>query len=340
MSGPGPNLGVTLFSYTREYFLGVLSLEDCLREAGALEGRALELVGAQSLRGYPRLLPDIERSMRELIERFDLDPVSYGAYLERGRRAGQVASLADAAEMILAELEIARRLGFRILRINTAIPDLMTRLLPAAERAGITLAVELHQKTIESPEMQALTALFERLDSPHLGFLQDLGAMMVRLPVSFLEDARRSGIPTDIIAAVSEGWAHHAPLDATLERVRELGGTSGAQGWAAATHSMFLRTSPDTLRLVLPHLVHVHGKFFGIDADGEEPCVPYPEILGALRHGGYTGAIASEYLTWKPLTDLDAVAQVAAHHRMVRRHWGATAATVTAVTTQSGGMPC
>jgi sugar phosphate isomerase/epimerase len=331
---------VTLFSYTREYFLGVLSLEDCLREAGTLEGRALELVGAQSLRGYPRLLPEVERSTRERMERFDLDPVSYGAYLERGRRAGQVAALEDVAEMILAELAIARRLGFRILRLNTAMPELVTRLLPAVERAGMTLAIELHQKTIESPEMQALATLFDRLDSPHVGFLQDLGAMMVRLPVSFLDEARRSGIPADIIAAVNEGWAHGAALEATLQRVRELGGNPGAQAWTAATHVMFLRTSPDTLPLVLPYLVHVHGKFFGLDADGEEPCIPYPEILGVLREGGYTGAIASEYLTWTPLSQLDAITQVAAHHRMVRRHWGATPVAVTATTTQTGEMTC
>ncbi len=315
MSG-SPRLGVTLFSYTREYYARRYTLADCLAEAGKLEdARALELIGAQSLRGYPRPAPAVEAELRGLIEYHGLEPTCYGAYLERGRRRDRVATIDEAVELIEAEIAIAKRLGFPLVRLNTATPDLLEKLLPTAEAADITIAVELHQKTIESPEMQALLELFERAASPRLGFVQDLGAMMTRIPDSFLDEGLRSGIEPATVRAVAEAWPHGTGLDAAGD------GDPAARGWAAAARSMFLRTEPATLRAVLPHLAHVHGKFFGIDASGQEPCIPYGEILAILRDGGYAGAIASEYLTFKPLTELDSAQQVRAHHQMIRRLW-------------------
>ncbi len=313
-----PRLGVTLFSYTREYYSRRYTLADCLAEVGKLEGgRALELIGAQSLRGYPRPRPGVMTEVRALIERHDLEPVCYGAYLERGRRRDRVATIEEAVELTAEEVEIAKQLGFPLVRLNTATPELLEKLLPCAERADVTLGVELHQKTIESPEMQALLALFERAESPRLGFVQDLGAMMTRVPESFLDEGLRSGIDPAIVHAVADGWLHGAALDVIGDA------DVPARGWAAAANSMFLRTEPATLHAVLPHLVHVHAKFFGIDASGDEPCIPYAEILAILRGAGYAGAIASEYLTFKPLAELDSARQVRAHHQMIRRLWEA-----------------
>ena len=48
----------------------------------------------------------------------------------------------------------------------------------------------------------------------------------------------------------------------------------------------------------MPWIRHVHGKFFGIDENGEEPSVPVRDLVRLLVENGYSGAISSEYEGW------------------------------------------
>jgi sugar phosphate isomerase/epimerase len=307
-----PRLGLTLFSFTREFWLRQWTLEDCLERAAALgDDIGLEIVGAQSLPSYPDLTDADERWLRDAIERHGLVPTCYGAHVERGRVPGRVASLDETADIIEREIDIAVRLGFGLVRVQTATAAILERLLPAAERAGVQVVVELHARPITTPEMQEALALLERLQTPHLGFIVDLGAIMTRVPESFLELGRREGVPEPVIDSTREAWESGAPLP------------PDADGWARACWSMFHRTAPETIDQVLPHLAHVHAKFFGIDEHGDEPTIPYAEILSRLRDGGFTGALSSEYLSWRDADETDSFEQVRAHHAMMRRLWTA-----------------
>ncbi len=49
---------------------------------------------------------------------------------------------------------------------------------------------------------------------------------------------------------------------------------------------------------IMPWIRHVHGKFFGIDENGEEPSVPVRDLITLLVENGYSGAISSEYEGW------------------------------------------
>lgn len=64
----------------------------------------------------------------------------------------------------------------------------------------------------------------------------------------------------------------------------------------------------------------MQAKVFALDADDAEPCIPYPELVGILRDGGYTGRIHSEFegFLWD---DLDAIDQIARQQRGLVRLW-------------------
>ena len=131
-------LGVTLSSFhAREFWLGEWSLDDCLERVAALgEGQALELIGAQSLPGYPDVSDATVHALRSRVEELGLVPTCYGAYHEP-------------AALLETELALARRLGFGLVRLNTATPELIEELLPATQRANLRIIVELHSKAIE-----------------------------------------------------------------------------------------------------------------------------------------------------------------------------------------------
>ena len=42
-------------------------------------------------------------------------------------------------------------------------------------------------------------------------------------------------------------------------------------------------------------IFYIHGKFYYLDNDEHDPCIPYEEIIRTIRQSGYKGYIASEY---------------------------------------------
>jgi sugar phosphate isomerase/epimerase len=60
----------------------------------------------------------------------------------------------------------------------------------------------------------------------------------------------------------------------------------------------------DSLRECLPYTIHVHGKAHNvIEADGDEPTIPYRALMGMLKEYNYTGSIVAEYEPRGPLAD-------------------------------------
>lgn len=54
--------------------------------------------------------------------------------------------------------------------------------------------------------------------------------------------------------------------------------------------------SLDSFRECLPYTIHVHGKAHNIiEPDGDEPTIPYGDLMGILKEYGYTGSIVAEY---------------------------------------------
>jgi sugar phosphate isomerase/epimerase len=319
-----PRLGLTLFSFTREFWLRQWTLDKCLRRAGELgDGIALEIVGAQSLPHYPSLSPEDERDLRKAFDRYNLIPTCYGAHVERGRVPGRVASLDETVAIIDHEIDIAVRLGFPLVRLQTATSAILERLVPAAERADVRVVVELHARPIETPEMQEVLALMDRLQTPHLGFIFDFGATMTRVPAAYLEVGRREGVPESVIEFTRDAWEGGVTLDDALVALAHAASPPEALAWVRPCWSMFHRTDPSTIDPTLPHLAHVHAKFFGIDDHGEEPTIPYDLVLARLRDGGYEAALSSEYLSWRAAGETDSFDQVRAHHAMMRRLWAA-----------------
>ena len=56
-----------------------------------------------------------------------------------------------------------------------------------------------------------------------------------------------------------------------------------------------MAVDPADLADVMPHVLHVHAKFWDMTDDLTDPHVPYDSIVKALVDGGFKGSLSSEY---------------------------------------------
>jgi sugar phosphate isomerase/epimerase len=188
-------------------------------------------------------------------------------------------------------------------------PDVMEALLPVAEKANVKLGLEVHSH--HSPrhvEMQAHLERYEKLNSGYLGFVPDFGATTVGMPPSLLEKYRKTGVPEDMIKELLDLWqVHHAegaPKDGRTQGMRmgQVAGIAAKYGFGetaidyAINHcGLFGHADPSEWADIMHLVWHTHGKFFGMDANGDEPTTPLVDILKVYADAGYTGSISSEY---------------------------------------------
>ncbi|WP_432543755.1 sugar phosphate isomerase/epimerase family protein [Kineococcus sp. SYSU DK002] len=316
MSGPlgTPVQGVTLYSFTRPFHAREHDLESLLRAVAAEGlGPGLEMVGFGSLRGFPRLAPGFSGWFRDLVGELGLVPSALSINADIGLRRDRLLTQDELVEYMRAQIRAAAELGFPLARVQISLsPDSMERLAPVAEEHGVVLALEVHADQYAAhPRIRALRERYEQLGSPFLGFTMDWGATVSGFAPSLLEAYRRRGAPEAFCTAVVARWEEFARLGPPADQ-REHGERFGRFVALAAEHGrpdlgvdvaiagtgLFGPAPVDGWREIAPWIRHVHAKFFGIDADGQEPSVPVADLVELLVRQGYSGAVSSEYEGW------------------------------------------
>ena len=314
MSLGAPIQGVTLYSFTRAFHGREYDLEQLLRKvADDGYGPGLEIVGFSSLRGFPAVDDAFADRFRELVDGLGLVQTSLAINADIGIHRNRLLTDDELIEYMRPQIEAAARLGFPIARVQISLePDSMERLAPLAEKHGVTLALEVHADQYAShPRILALRDRYEKVGSPFLGFTADWGATTSGFAPSLIEAYRRRGAPDDLLARVVALWdefsqagppADQADHGQRFERFIALGAQNGRPDlgvdFAINGTGLFGPARVDDWLEIMPWIRHVHGKFFGIDEDGEEPSVPVRDLIRLLVENGYNGAISSEYEGW------------------------------------------
>jgi Domain of unknown function (DUF6379)/Xylose isomerase-like TIM barrel len=334
-----PWLGVTLYSFTPDFHAGRYTFDDLIVRAAELGlGPGLEVIGFQSFRDFPHVSSDTEKRFRRLVDEHGWELSCLDGNVDIAVRADRLLDEDELVEYMDAQLATAGRLGFPVLRIqNAATPVVVERLLPTAERLDVKLGMEIHApETVESPWVLALRELYERLDSPYLGFIPDFGASTRGISPSVFETFRAKGVSEELLDAIAGRWDElgerefeaHEEIGNLIRLAHSMGAGDHAVNLAVFAVGIHGHQDPQAWREILPHVVHVHGKFFDIGSDGREPVVPLEELLDVLVDGGYRGCVSSEYEGWHWNTQPDAFDMVARQQALCR---GALARYETAV---------
>lgn len=286
-------LGATLYSFNSELYSYKYSMEDCMELLSTLgEGQGVELVGPMQIREYPDVSPEFVARFKRALDKYGLTPTAYGAYTDATRITGHKATVDEKVEYMKRQLRAAKELGFPVARVGPF--EETFALLPYAERLGIKLGMEVHAPlSIEG--LQDIVARVEKTSSAYLGWIPDCGAFCERPSHVFVERFTSQGVDPEIVNHIVQRWAERPPVEELCAEVREMGGDEHAEMMAFESNIYFGHSQPEVLKQVMPYIVHLHGKFFGIDDSGNESAVRLPEVITVLRDGGYSEYISCEY---------------------------------------------
>ncbi|WP_456284039.1 C-glycoside deglycosidase beta subunit domain-containing protein [Microbacterium sp. JZ101] len=320
-------LGLTLYSASAEFRAGWYDFDGLLDRVAELGiGPGIEIVASQMVPTYPRVSEEFERAWRAAFDRHGFEASSFGANLDMGRRRDRDMTPDEEFEVTELLFRGAKRLGFPLVRIQSAKPDLLRRLLPVAEELDLRLAYEIHAPSgPNAPEVLRIRDLYAELDSPLLGFVADFSATMRAMSPTLLRAVRRAGLDDEAVTRLQEIWATDEPMRARQEEfIAYLRGRDFDPGrlgsFAHLAFNMHGHVDPREWADIMPQILHVHAKFYDIDEAGQEPAIDYPELVRVFVEGGYRGFWSSEWEghAFAELGEVDPLALVRRQHDLIR----------------------
>jgi hypothetical protein len=312
--------GVSLYSFQDEYFLRTLSLEDCIREAAAFGARGIEIIPEQSIPGFPCLTDEFVEDWFGWMEKYGTTPVATDLFLDTKLYADRWLTLDEQIASVHRDIDIAVRLGARIIRaiINTP-PEVMRDAAPYARDNGVRLLLEVH-----APFHYSHPWILEHLEVMHaeggvgLGLMPDMGTFVERFPRVVSDRAVRDGAKPELVDYVVKLYNDHGDTHALMDIIHYRGGGPVEMGLARqATH--FIYRDPAEM---LPHMDligHVQAKFYEMVDESTEYSIPYDRIIPVFDKGGFTGFLSSEYEGNRHIQDafeVDSREQVRRQHAM------------------------
>jgi sugar phosphate isomerase/epimerase len=190
---------------------------------------------------------------------------------------------------------------FPVIKIQSASGELLTKLLPHAEKLNVKLGYEIHAP--EGPNTDKIMKIrdtYAKFDSPLLGFVPDFSSTMFKMGRTMLQAFRDKGLDEPAIEKVQEVWLKDTPV---FERITEFVGYLEGRGldpnmlgpFGRMAFNMNGHIAVEEWKDIMPQIVHVHGKFFDMNPDGQVDAIDYPAHVRLLAEGGYDGYISSEW---------------------------------------------
>jgi len=320
-------LGLTLYSASAEFRAGWFDFDGLLDRVAALGiGPGIEIVASQVVPTYPHVSDDFVATWRAAFDRHGFDASSFGANLDMGKRRDRDMTPDEEFEFSELMFQGAKKLGFPLVRIQSAKPELLRRLLPVAEKLDLKLAYEIHAPMGPNADpILKVRETYAELDSPLLGFVADFSSTMHAMSPTLLRAVRRAGLDDEAVERLQQVWATDASMRERQEEfIAYLRGRDFDPGrlgaFAHLAFNMHGHVDPREWADIMPQILHVHAKFYDIDEHGQEPAIDYPEHVRVFVENGYRGYWSSEWEghAFAELGEVDPLLLVRRQHDLIR----------------------
>ncbi|AYA63542.1 sugar phosphate isomerase/epimerase family protein [Alteromonas sp. RKMC-009] len=321
----GLELGTTLYSLTTQFHGREYTFKELVRKVAAEGiGPGLEVVGFQSIKGFPVVSDQFKDEFLQLMDETNLVPSCLGINADIRINPDKPMSENESVEYHIRQLEAAAKLKFPLVRYQyPAGPSVIEKLVPTAERLNVKLGLEIHAPHhTQHPDVMAYREMYDRVNSPMLGFIPDFGSTARTVPPSFFEAQRIQGCPEDLIKLAQDIWHQdgdpYERRNIYIEQARKRGFEDRLIMSLVIIFGLFNRVAPESWAEIMHQVIHIHGKFFDFDDDGNEIAVDYERVLPVFVDGGFNGFMSSEYEghMWN---DADGFDKIKRHHTLARR---------------------
>jgi hypothetical protein len=233
-----------------------------------------------------------------LMAKYKTKPVCYDAFLEMKLRRNQPMTMKESVDMVVRDLLLAKKLGFKNVRaLRATPPDVIEKSLPYLEQYNMTLSVEIHSSaSIRGGFADPYVELIERTKSKRIGLVPDMSLFAKKIPRIQQSWFVRHGAQPQVVDYVTKSYEDNAPPAKTLEQVMKMSPNKMDLKWAndAYNHGP-VSNKPKDILLLMPYTMHLHAKFYEVTEDYKDLNIPYDEIIPLIVKSGYTGYISSEY---------------------------------------------
>ena len=253
--------GVSIYCYS-----GVLNmdmtLEDCFADMYDMGAHGLEIL-ASHVEGYPNPTDEWVEWFKSMMIKYELTPVEYGHWVDSKLYFGkEYLNTKESAERLIADLRLAKKLGFTRTRTMLGITDVMRTpvpnweefvemALPVAEECNIKMGVEIHipSKVDDAYLYDEYINFIEKTGTKNFGFTLDFGVFSSTPPNQAPRpggDPFRFSLPKDVVP-------------------------------------------------ILPYVYCCHAKFKNMSEECLDLDIPYPEIIDVMKKNNWEGYLLSEY---------------------------------------------
>ncbi len=331
VAAPRIRRGASLYSYQQAYFLGELTLEQCIAEAAKVGALGIETMAEQMMPGFPDLDDAFYEQWHGWMKRYGTHPTSHVMMLEMKRWPGRLLDADEQLDNMLRDIRHASRLGCELVRVQVFTPtDLLERSIPLAAEHGVKLAVEIHTPYhLHEPSFVEKYEMFQKYGPEWVGFLPDMASYVRRFPRVVSDRYVRDGASRRLVDYMVDVYDDRygsaddiQDLSFLIEEIERRNGTERDLQAARIMSRFYHYANPDHLRDFAPYIHHVHAKFYEMTEEYVEYSIPYDEIFAVLIDIGYDGHMSSEYEGQRAIQDIhpgDEIEQVRRQHVMFER---------------------
>lgn len=287
-------LGISLYSFSTEYIHEKLDFEGVLKKARDMGYKGVEIVAAQMVPEYPYPSDAWLAECKALLEKYELEPVCWSAYIDMGIRTDRDLTEDEIIQYTVNDLIYAKKAGFPMVRTQHAIsPEIFRKMIPFCKKLDMKLTIEMHHPHHpEVPVWQEYFKIMRGEGKGILGFVPDFSIFQTMPHKLYLDQAISFGCRPEKLEEIIE--IHRTTKD---KKLIENGDFNDIEKHTA--EEMFEKFSApgkiEQLKEYVDCIFYIHGKFYYLDNDDHDPCIPYEDIIQTIKESGYKGYIASEY---------------------------------------------
>lgn len=318
--------GVSLYSFQEEYFLRQMNVEQMIAAVAKMGVTGIEIIGDQMIPNYPNVSDEFYEQWHGWMKQYNVEPTCLDMFLDFNKIKGRIMTFEEKVDSVRKDIIAANKLGCTVIRVITHTePEVLAELAPFAEDMNVRLGVEIHSPFhYDHPYEQSLIAMYEKVKSPNLGFVPDMGIFVKTFPRVISERWVRDGMKPEIAKHVVDKFNEHNGMDSIGDDITKMGGSPADVGRAmVAKH--FVYTDPRRMLDFMPYNFHIHAKFYEMTPELSAYSIPYEDVIPVLIEGGYDGYLSSEYEGNRHIQDafpVDSTEQVRRQQEMFKNILG------------------